>query len=447
MPLSSSIKIDDAVVVLVVGACGLDRQLMVPHYPSPDSKVRTTEYHEVGGGNAANTAAVVGLLSNASFLRHISNYSGRSVAVKLCSKVGDDHVGKQLVEELEESGVDLSSPLFKIGNKGSTTGVTSIIVSASDHTRTCLHTPGTCGELTAQDVMSTDLELVFQNVVHLHCDGRHTEAALALAVAARNRNITVSVDVEKDRKTKALDALMEVATTVFTNADQIEDYLSRLTTELELENCRNSLEEVEVVAREDVLSAIGDSFAESVAISIRPSAFFSRWYRQEEKEVVITKGSRGAIRVGCCGTKEQTLGDTAFRSAVRNQIVVDRKESDVFYVQHTFLDRSTIDERDLKLISSDYAVLRVGVLDEITVIDTTGSGDAFMGAYILCKLTCGDIATCLRFGSWVAGRKVTGPGARMALPTADEVDEDLGKTIDSIRQLLKLKITPFKQYS
>ena len=52
-------------VILVVGSCGLDRLLTVSTYPEADSKVRSTAYHEVGGGNAANTASAMALLANA----------------------------------------------------------------------------------------------------------------------------------------------------------------------------------------------------------------------------------------------------------------------------------------------------------------------------------------------------------------------------------------------
>lgn len=47
----------DGPVVLLVGSCGLDRLLTVSSYPAADSKIRTTSYNEVGGGNTANTAS------------------------------------------------------------------------------------------------------------------------------------------------------------------------------------------------------------------------------------------------------------------------------------------------------------------------------------------------------------------------------------------------------
>lgn len=47
----------DSPTILLIGSCGLDRLLTVSSYPAPDSKIRTTSYDEVGGGNAANTAS------------------------------------------------------------------------------------------------------------------------------------------------------------------------------------------------------------------------------------------------------------------------------------------------------------------------------------------------------------------------------------------------------
>jgi hypothetical protein len=47
----------DAPVILVIGACALDRLLTVSSYPVADAKIRSNSYNEVGGGNAANTAS------------------------------------------------------------------------------------------------------------------------------------------------------------------------------------------------------------------------------------------------------------------------------------------------------------------------------------------------------------------------------------------------------
>jgi sugar/nucleoside kinase (ribokinase family) len=266
-------------VILLVGCCGLDRLLTVSSYPPPDAKVRTTAYNEIGGGNAANTACTMALLCDA----HL--FKSENFRIKLLTKVGDDHVGEQLKDELQQSGVDVD--LVCIGGQGTITSFTTVLVSEAEHTRTCIHTPGTCGELTPADIVSENLEELFANVVHVHSDSRNTDVALMLAREAHQRSIPVSVDVEKDRHTKSLDRLLEIADMVFTNSSQLSDYLDRWTGELEAEHQRRPL-------AVPVISTIGDNtiLLQACAECIFPCHFFQRWYEtnpNKRKELIITK--------------------------------------------------------------------------------------------------------------------------------------------------------------
>ena len=221
-------------VVLVIGACTLDRIITVETYPKEDTKNRSTAVFETGGGNAANTATALSHLSTSMFATSSLSQSHspiRSITVKLLTKLGDDSIRNQLCQELTSSGVDLSSDLFLKGDKHSTSHVTTIIVSEKEHTRTCIFHPGTCGEITPEDIdrvilRKNGMEKLFENVVHFHSDSRHTKAAVILAKEAKRRNIPVSVDVERDRG-KDMDALLELATMVFTNQDQMSDYMDR----------------------------------------------------------------------------------------------------------------------------------------------------------------------------------------------------------------------------
>jgi sugar/nucleoside kinase (ribokinase family) len=427
-------------VVLVIGACGLDRLLTVPAYPTADAKVRTTAYNEIGGGNAANTATAMALLSGASFLRD----KNMNIRTKLLTKVGDDYIGKQLIEELKDAGVDLTCPLFRIGEKGTTTGITSIIVSELEQTRTCLHTYGTCGELTLQDVASVNMDEIFEHVVHFHSDSRHTDAALVLAREARKRGIPVSLDVEKDRNTVALDALLEVATIVFTNSNQIETYLTRLAREREQKYGWQYAKDPAIVAKGGI--SLRDTDMDLLAHAIRPSVFFTRWFGQNGKQVIITKGNMGALSVRCEWV-EWLEGD---EDAGSNQIELSvDHDSDVVRVHHTFTDRSQ-ESGDASLLSAEYQIHRAGVLSDITVVDTTGAGDAFIGGYIVAQLVPGDsdpIQTSLEFGCWVGGRKLEGPGARSALPKASDVDTGLGTDTSLVHKALKEVLTPFGMLS
>jgi len=422
-------------IVLIIGACGLDRLLAVPSYPSPDDKIRTSAYHEIGGGNAANTATAMALLASSSFL-------SLQIQIQLATKVGDDYIGKQLIQELKNSGVDLSSPLFQVGAKGTTTGFTSVIVSEREHTRTCIHTPGTCGELTMRDVQDLDLDQVFENVIHLHSDARHTDLALYLAQQARKRGITVSLDVEKDRQSKSLDRLLEVVTHLFTNSQQIDSYLARLNHDMEEEQDRYRLKEANVVGK--AASSLTDADLDFYAYSIRPSAFFTRWYEQKGKEVVITKGHRGALHIRCDAIAQYPASDSD-RSSCCNQIeiVVDKE---VVRVRHELTDQSK-DQSVARVTAADYSIHKTGVLTDVEIVDTTGAGDAFIGAYLLSMLCQNSIEMSLAFGCWVGGRKLAGPGARSALPTASDVDRTLGANVREVEQTLKQILTPFRSPS
>ena len=266
-------------VILLVGRCGLDRLMTVSSYPHADSKVRTIAYHESGGGNAANTACAMALLCDASL------FKSENFRIKLLSKVGDDYIGQQLKDELQKSGVDVS--LVFIGDHGTTTGFTSVIVSEAEHTRTCIHTPGTCGEVTLVDIASENLEELFANVVHVHSDSGNADVSLVLAQEAHRRNIPISVDAEKDRRPKSMDQLLEIADMVFTNTSQLNDYLDRRTRELEAEHKRRSL-------MVPAISTTGDnpSLLEICAKAVFPCHFFQRWYEtkvDKRKELIITK--------------------------------------------------------------------------------------------------------------------------------------------------------------
>jgi sugar/nucleoside kinase (ribokinase family) len=428
-------------IVLVVGATGLDRLLTVTAYPAADTKVRTTAYHEVGGGNAANTATAIQLLAPSAFLQ---NDKRINVRTKLISKVGDDDIGKKVIEELKAAQVNLTSPLFRIA-KGTTTGFTSIIVSELEQTRTCLHTPGTCGELMPQELADVNMDDIFEHVVHLHSDARHTDVALLLAREARRRGIPVSLDVEKDRSTTALNSLLEVATLVFTNSDQIEIYLTRLNRENEEKQGRQHLKEPVVMAKR---SNLMDKDMDLLAYALRPSTFFSRWFAQKEKQVVITKGRLGAISIHCTFVSRVQVEDDDSNGHGNNQVELSiDDDTGVVRVHQTFADKSALKNTTTRQVSADYRIRRAGVLTNLNIIDTTGAGDAFIGGYILTQLVpdiSNDfIQASLEFGCWVGGRKLEGPGARSALPKAKDVDTMLGIDAAEIERSLGELLTPF----
>jgi sugar/nucleoside kinase (ribokinase family) len=426
-------------VILVVGATGLDRLLTVPVYPSEDAKIRTTSYYEVGGGNAANTACAIARLTSAKAFSLPSPLQLVNIVVKLCTKIGDDHIGKQAIADLEASYVNLSSPLFMV-ECNTTTSVTTVIVNSTGQTRTCLHTPGTCGELTAADVHEANMAEIFCNVGHLHLDGRHTEASLVLAKEARRRKLPISIDVEKDRKVSALEELLELATIVFTNADQMNGYLNRLQHEYEIDYGRMHLKEPDISANLDELDDVDMTM---LATAIRPSAFFTRWHGQAGKDVIITKGDQGSIHIKCQSVAIEEV-QVSENAVARNEIRLSKEmTTNIVRMEHTFLDQ--IEQSQSKLFAAVYLIRTTGVLSNLNVFDTTGAGDAFIGGYLFGLMLSQKPSLCHKLAVWVAGRKLEGPGARTTLPTGAEVDQALGTTAEHVEATLDTLVSSFRR--
>ena len=157
------------------------------------------------------------------------------------------------------------------------------------------------------------------------------------------------------------------------------------------------------------------------ARAIRPSACFNRWFdNQQQKEIVITKGRLGAIHV---------------RNKDHSNISV---EDDRLVVEDEADGKVRVRDR-----SGEYELQTVGVVPDAEIVDTTGAGDAFIGGYILSKMLNMRTGVCLGLGSWVAARKLAGPGARRALPTGTDVDDSLGRSEHEIQSSLTRLLSPF----
>ncbi len=378
-----------------------------------------------------------------------SSSSGEQIRVQLLSKVGDDDVGQNVIDELNESNVETSSLLFHRGDAGSTTAFTTVIVDEKEQTRTCIHTPGTCGELSLEDVQSLskdDVDQVFRNVIHLHSDARHTDVSLWMAKEAKNRGITVSCDCEKDRSTKSLDELIEVCDILFTNSNYLGDYLQRLTGEREAATGRQALAKQNVFGRYDnEQGATKEQVLDIYARSLTPSIYFSRWQKEMSigKEVVVTHGSKGALHFKQMKSSKRSKNDASSNSLNEIEVVLETPEEVV--VKHTFDDGEDIFE-------NIYHVNQVGILNDAPVVDTTGAGDAFIGGYILMsnmvfgeedeKSIGNNVQIALQTGSFVGGRKVGGPGARTALPTGKDFDV-LGSSVADAKASLQNLLRSF----
>ena len=338
--------------ILVIGACCLDRSIPIESYPQEDAKIRSTPNQpivESGGGNGANTACAIARLSP-------------DIRVRLLTKIGDDAVGRFLMDDLAKDSVDLSSDLFCVVN-GATTSMTHILVASgsndnvdvSDNSRTCIHTPGSCGELKPQDIEIQNLgdtevmERIFDGVIHFHSDSRHTEVARILAVEAKRRGIKISVDAEKDRGAPHFDALLNLADILFTNNQMCGSFLRR-----------------QIVDNEDRAPKKLDSDNQKF---FRLTHFFKPTSSFQDKRVIATRGRHGSLFA---------------------------------YVRSSVETHGTVE---------------VGIDKGTNVVDTTGAGDAFIGSFIaflyrpeIDNLQGNKDHFLLRCATWVAGLSIEGIG-------------------------------------
>ena len=118
--------------------------------------------------------------------------------------------------------------------------------------------------------------------------------------------------------------------------------------------------------------------------------------------------------------------------------------TDTSTIRHQYFDRQ---ESCTMLVNNKYLVHRAGVVPNLKIVDSTGAGDSFIGAFLLSSLFFPEVENPiqfgLQFGAWVAGRKLEGPGSRTTLPKGTDVDSSLGKDIASVKSSLERIVTPF----
>lgn len=154
------------------------------------------------------------------------------------------------------------------------------------------------------------------------------------------------------------------------------------------------------------------------------------------------RGRMGALHV-CYDSSTTTHGEEL--SQLHEMIASDDSSNDrVVNILQRVVEA---DDRSTWISEYHAKVHHSGVIADAHVVDTTGAGDAFIGGYILTQLLTqspkDSIRFGLEFGAWVGGKKLSGPGARSALPTGSDVDTELGQTTEEIQDRLQEILRPF----
>ncbi|TYJ28018.1 hypothetical protein E1A91_A07G229300v1 [Gossypium mustelinum] len=279
-------------------------------------------------------------------------------------------ISKGILEELEADGVDTS--FFIVSEEGNSS-FTYVIVDSQTNTRTCIHTPG-YPPLIPEELSQSSLLSALDGVNMVYFDGRHHETALVVAKEAARKNIPILVEAERERE--GLDDLLDFATYAICSAK------------------------------------FPQAWTEAPSV---PSALISMLLRLPKlKFVVVTLGEEGCIML------ERSVNGGS-----------DAEEMDV----HCLLESLKLIKDDSKTIPTCISSVEtklsangigtitgrlfVGTAEKIPpseLVDTTGAGDAFIGAVLYAVCAGMPPEKMLPFAAQVAATGCRALGARTVLP-------------------------------
>ncbi|CAK8571704.1 unnamed protein product [Lathyrus sativus] len=356
MSSDSALPLPQNPVIVGFGGVGVDLLATVESFPKPDTKNRTTQLKVQGGGNTGNALTCAARLG---------------LKPRIISKVANDAQGRALMEELEAEGVDTSS--FVVSKEG-TTPFSYIIIDNHTKTRTCIFTEG-YPPLVPEDLSRTRLLSALNGARLAYFDVRMPATALVIAQEAFRQNISILVDAERPRE--GLNDLLDLA-----------EY---------------------VVCSQNFPQA----WTETLSI---PRALVSIILRLPRlKFVIATLGKDGCIMLQKCADAEDSqLQEVDIDNSLKS--LTTRKDDSL--VMPTCI-ASNVTKFRAEGIGSVCGRLYFGTSEKIPpseLIDTTGAGDAFVGAvlYAICANLLPE--KMLPFASHVAAAKCRSLGARSGLP-------------------------------
>ncbi|KAG4982013.1 hypothetical protein AAZX31_10G039400 [Glycine max] len=357
MSSDSVLPLPENPIIVGFGGVGVDFLAVVPSFPKPDSKIRTTEFTFQGGGNNGNTMTCAARLG---------------LKPRIISKVSNDGPGKTMLEELEAEGVDTS---FFVVSKEGTSPFSYVIVDNQTKTRTCIFTPG-YPEMVPQDLPRANLLSALDGARMVYFDARMPDSALVIAQEAFHQNIPILIDAERPRE--GLNDLLSLA-----------DY---------------------VVCSENFPRA----WTEASSI---PRALVSIILRLPRlKFAIVTLGKDGCIMLERCVDDE---GSHIEEMDVESCLTTLKERKDDSTAMPTCIASPVTKLRAKGIEESVCGRLYYGASEKIPpseLMDTTGAGDAFVGAVLYA--ICANISPekMLPLASYVAAANCRALGARRGLP-------------------------------
>lgn len=167
--------------------------------------------------------------------------------------------------------------------------------------------------------------------------------------------------------------------------------------------------------------------------------------------LLVCRGDKGALHFKLESSNTEPLESLESTNVVE---VTTAGSSNILHLRHCYSNLRDSESRLSQDAMHDrqYTIRSTGVLKSTDIVDTTGSGDAFIGGYLLAVLSSSNQSYeartdfALQFATWVAGKKLGGPGARSALPRVHDVNEELGKDVDTVIAKLQQLVSPFRDF-
>ncbi|CAN6476997.1 unnamed protein product [Victoria cruziana] len=342
-------------IVLGCGSVSVDFLAVVKQFPQPDDKIRSVSAKVEGGGNAGNSLTCTARLG---------------LRPRLITKVANDGQGRSILGELEADGVDTN---YIVVSEDGNSPFTYIIVDPQTKTRTCIHTPGD-PPMVPDDLSPSSLSSALSGVGLVYFDGRLHETALIIAKEASVLGIPILVDAE--RKREGLDDLISLADYVVCSAKFPQAWTGAPTV---------------------------------------PTALISMLLKlPQAKFVIVTLGESGCVML------ERSLRDGPDLEIMDvDNLFKSLKQNDDYSSIIPKCFPSTFMKLRADGIGQVTGRLIIGTAEKIPpseLVDTTGAGDAFIGAVIY-AVCAGLVAEkMLPFAAQVAAANCRALGARSGLP-------------------------------
>ncbi|XP_054800437.1 uncharacterized protein LOC129304707 isoform X1 [Prosopis cineraria] len=342
-------------IVLGCGSVSVDFLATVAAYPKPDDKIRSTSLKVQGGGNAANALTCVARLG---------------LKPRLISKVADDTQGRGILDELKVDGVDIS---FMVVSKEGTSPFTYIIVDKQTKTRTCIHTPGH-PPMIPEELPELSLLAALDGARIVYFDGRLHETALVVAQEAIRKDIPILVDAERLRE--GLDDLLRLADYVVCSANFPQAWTGASTVPRALVSMLLQLPNI--------------------------------------KFVIVTLGKDGCIMLERSDNEGQSSEEVDVDSLLES---LEIRKNDSISIPNCI--SSSVTKLKADGIGTVCGRIYFGTAEKIPpseLVDTTGAGDAFIGAILFAICANFSPEKMLAFAATVAAVKCRALGARSGLP-------------------------------